>query len=56
MPAYETYHEKLDKHNIVRTREILSALPPYCQEFSEGLRTGHPREQDWHMLMICGSF
>lgn len=37
MPAYETYHEKLDKHNIVRTREILSALPPYCQEFFRGI-------------------
>ena len=38
MANNESYHEKLDKHNIIRTREILTTLPPYCQEFFRGIQ------------------
>ena len=32
-----SYHEQLDKENILRLRELANELPPYCKDFFRGI-------------------
>ena len=32
-----TYHEQIDKENILRLRELIRGLPPFCADFFRGI-------------------
>ena len=31
------YHEQIDKENIIRLRELIRELPPFCADFFRGI-------------------
>ena len=31
------YHDELNKKNILKLRELLSTLPPFCRQFFRGI-------------------
>ncbi len=33
----QNYHEEENKKNILRMREVLSTLPPFCKRFFRGI-------------------
>ena len=32
-----TYHEQIDKENIIRLRELIRGPPPFCADFFRGI-------------------
>lgn len=37
MPESKNYHDELNKKNIIKLREILAELPPFCKQFFRGV-------------------
>ena len=32
-----SYHEEIDKENVLKLRQLLQELPPYCKDFFRGI-------------------
>ena len=39
MEKKTTYHEQKDVENILRLREVLSTLPPFCRDYFRAIDT-----------------
>ena len=37
MAENKNYHDELNKKNILKLRELLAALPPFCKQFFRGI-------------------
>ena len=37
MAGEMNYHDELNKKNVLKLREILSTLPPFCRQFFRGM-------------------
>ncbi len=38
MAGNNSYHDKIDKENILKMREVLKTLPPFCREYFTGIQ------------------
>ena len=43
-----TYHDEINKKNILRLRELLNTLPSFVANILEGFRNIHQAEQELH--------
>ena len=41
MEKKTTYHEQKDVENILRLREVLSTLPPFCRDYFRAVSYTH---------------
>ena len=39
MEKKSTYHEQKDVENILRLREVLTTLPPFCRDYFRAIDT-----------------
>ena len=48
------YHDEQNKQNILKMRNVLTTLPPFCKQFFLGIEEYTSSRPVWLMLTISG--